>query len=358
MSIRDKKASTRKLGDRRSPIENVELFTYSVGLSQENNFMDNAEKLAKYVWANIGNIGNVIDKKEYPVIARRIYEKDTPQTAGMSEAEIQALQITTNTSWIRALDKLEEQKPKLYGLLLQLLTEEGEDKVKSMGNWPKVEETRDPLLLWELIVWTHQLKADDISPEELKYTARVRYQKCWQGAEETLRHYFRRRKECLSVLLAVGEPKVDKSQQSMDFLEGLHRGHFGDMLTDLKFRVRTRQASFPTTMEEAYDYAANYWDTTRKRVTFRREVEPASAPVTVYAADATTQKSLCEGCGRYHYGECWGPKGKNKRTTGNSNNNAIMPNAVESCNKKTINFASSLDKEDGEDVYIPGVPQL
>ena len=76
MSIRDKKASTRKLGDRRSPIENVELFTYSVGLSQENNFMDNAEKLAKYVWANIGNIGNVIDKKEYPVIARKGYSAD------------------------------------------------------------------------------------------------------------------------------------------------------------------------------------------------------------------------------------------------------------------------------------------
>jgi hypothetical protein len=150
-------------------------------------------------------------------------------------------------------------KTKFFGFLLQLLTEDGEDRIRNNAEeWQIIEDTCDPLLLWKAIVTTHSLRTTDMSLVETRRSARVAYQRCIQLGGESLLNFKNRFKQCVDVLDAVGETKPTEDVLAVDFMEGLDKRLYGDMMNDLKNRVRNGEAQFPDSLLSAHKYAKNY----------------------------------------------------------------------------------------------------
>lgn len=127
------KPAARRLARRTSPVADVDIFSYRAGSSDAllSNFLENKERLSKYVLANYGDLGKIIKEQEYPVIQRTVLDPNNELYEGIPAARLRKMHAVLDVEWTKDMKKLEDQRTKLYGFLLQLLTKEGEEKIRS-----------------------------------------------------------------------------------------------------------------------------------------------------------------------------------------------------------------------------------
>jgi len=84
---------------------------------------------------------------------------------------------------------MHENRPKLFALIQQYLSEESLDEIKRSDKYEDIEEKTDPLELWLLVEETH--KVNSISKVEVvtKMAARSTYQTMRQGPFESIITY-------------------------------------------------------------------------------------------------------------------------------------------------------------------------
>ena len=313
------KAATRKPAKRVSPVADVDIFTYNVGArdAMASNFLENTERLSKYALATYGDLGRIIKEKKYPKIPRTVIDPDDDMYEGLSKARIEKMQSVVDQEWAKDVKKLGDQKTRFYGFLQQLLTEEGEERIQNnAAEWAIMDGSCDPLLLWLAIIKTHGLHTDDVSAAESRRSARTGYQRCYQQNGESLLNYYNRFRQAVNIIQAVGEVEPSEDTQAIDFFEGLDKRLYGEMLRDLKNRVRNRESTFPDTLAGAHGYAKNYIPPYVRRsdvsgsksvyhATAEYDASPAPSVVST-VAESRPQKKACDECGRFHFGKCWG----------------------------------------------------
>lgn len=343
----DRPAGTRR-GKRVSPVEEVDMFTYSTGTRDvlASNFLENTERLSKYMLTTFGELGKMIKLRRYPEIPRQVVDPVAMGMGTISNKRVLKLQALADQEWLKEVMKMSSNKVKMYGLLMQLVTEEGEERIKgTTENWDEIERECDPLGLWKAIIVTHGMRTDDLSEHEAKRSARINYQKCYQVQGESLLSYTNRFRQCIAILSAVGENVPEDSAASIDYLEGLDKRQYGEMLRDIKNRARNKITEFPADLSAAHVFARNYIQPYMPSV---RRSEHVNA--TVYQAVsaepyAAARKSKCETCGRFHFGVCWG---KDKERSPYPPSNASV-NVLHANNKKDA-VEPSVDG-DGEPFY-------
>lgn len=179
------KPAARKPAKRTFHLADVDIFSNSAGARAvlASNFLENSEKLSKHALAIYGELGRIIREKEYPTLQRQVQDPD----AGLTPQELQKMQAEVNAEWAKDVKRLNDLKTELYGFLMQLLTEEGEERIRnSTAEWEVIERTCDPCCCVLAIVRTHGLRTEDMSEAESKRSARIGYSRCHQQNGESL----------------------------------------------------------------------------------------------------------------------------------------------------------------------------
>lgn len=142
-----------------------------------------------------------------------------------------------------------------------------------------------------------------LSPHESRRNARVGYSRCRQVNKKTLLSYYNRFKQCIDILTAVGETVPTNQVKAIDFMED--KCDYGDMMRDLKNRVRNNESTFPLTLTAAHEYARNYIPFQSRRLeggqtatAFIAEEgndNAVGAPVAI----TTITETKCRTCGRF-----------------------------------------------------------
>lgn len=133
-----------------------------------------------------GDLGRMIKRELYyiPVFI-------APDFSGqnLTANKEQEMWLNALKSHQRKLDKIEDDRPKLYGLICRHMSAESKDKVAQDPDYEDWSVATDPEKLWQMIVKTH--KVDCMSSVDVvkEQAARKAYQMIKQGAFETLAQY-------------------------------------------------------------------------------------------------------------------------------------------------------------------------
>jgi len=131
-----------------------------------NNFIKFRDALSKAALKEYGEVGKLIkqEKMEKPKAPDRAkYNFQDPD--GIDKA----LYLEELKLYHRKMEECERNGPKLYGLILQYLSNESLDAIKRDPDWADTEAKADPEKLWELIVQKHKVhsasKVEQIVPQ-------------------------------------------------------------------------------------------------------------------------------------------------------------------------------------------------
>jgi hypothetical protein len=84
---------------------------------------------------------------------------------------------------------MEEDRPKLYGLIMQHMSVESKDEVAQDEDYKEWHQEKDPEKLWQAIIRTHKMDTVSNVDSVKALAARKAYQNIKQGSFETLAQY-------------------------------------------------------------------------------------------------------------------------------------------------------------------------
>jgi hypothetical protein len=89
----------------------------------------------------------------------------------------------------KEVKELEKDRPKLYALILQYLSDESLEEVKHSDDWDTIEQETDPAMLWDVIESTHKINTISKVEPVTVMAARTTYQQMKQGAYKSIITY-------------------------------------------------------------------------------------------------------------------------------------------------------------------------
>jgi hypothetical protein len=239
----------RKLEEER---RGIPMLRYGKG----NNFYKFRETLSEVAMEKFGNLGKLIDLEEYylPEMVFTDFE-----AMGYSDTRIERLELEEYKEHTRKLTKMEEDRPKLYGLIMQHMSVESKDEVAQDEEYEEWHQDKDPEKLWQAIIRTH--KVDTVSNVDAvkDLAARKAYQNIKQGSFETLAQYSVRFCDTYKAYKATAteERPVDVAEQdqALDFFHGLDQGRYAQFKTSMLNGWATKAFDPPETPNDIYRIA-------------------------------------------------------------------------------------------------------
>ena len=86
----------------------------------------------------------------------------------------------------KKLNKMSEERPRLYYYIYGFLSQESEDAVKSHEDFEECMKEQSPLKLWKIINETHRTASQTRDRQLLAYEARENYHRIRQGPIERI----------------------------------------------------------------------------------------------------------------------------------------------------------------------------
>jgi hypothetical protein len=132
---------------------------------------------------------------------------------------------------------MEEDRLKLYGLIMQHMSLESKDKVAQDEEYKDWHQDKDPEKLWQVIIRTH--KVDTVSNVDTvkDLAARKAYHNIKQGSFETLAQYSVRFRDTYKAYKATATEEcpvdVAEQDQAFDFFHGLDQGRYAQFKTSM-----------------------------------------------------------------------------------------------------------------------------
>jgi hypothetical protein len=114
---------------------------------------------------------------------------------GMTTANVAVMELEAVKAHQKRLEKMAEDQPKLYGLIMQHMSIESKDEVAQDPEYENLHAKKDPEKLWKAIVRTHKVDCVSSVTAIQELAARKAYQNIRQGAYETLAQYSERFRE-------------------------------------------------------------------------------------------------------------------------------------------------------------------
>jgi len=114
-----------------------------------------------------------------------------------------------------------EQRPKIFADIWKRLSDISKDVVERHEEWTACNEERCPAHLWQILIATHSIRADNNAPVVRKFHARSSYNSVKQFGGEGLVSYRQRFESAYDSYLAAGNEKLEDETTAMDFFSGL-----------------------------------------------------------------------------------------------------------------------------------------
>jgi hypothetical protein len=223
-----------------------------------NNFVKFKAALSEVALEEYGDLGRLIKKESYylPTFTAPDYTG-----MGLTQDEAGKMRMDAMKAHQRKLERMRDDCPKLYGLILRHMSPESKDEVAQDPDYEDWSEATDPEKLWKAIVSTHKVDCVTSVDAVKELAARKAYQSIRQGSFETLAQYSERFRETFQAYKATEkDPKdhpidVSEADQAMDFFHGLDDGRYGEFKQNVKNGWAMKSMNPPTTVNQIYRLA-------------------------------------------------------------------------------------------------------
>jgi hypothetical protein len=160
----------------------------------DNNFSKFKEKLARAAMERYGDLSRLIETDEY-------FEPDKPNVDDYDLADDEyginvAEYKDALKEYRRAVNDMKNNRSKLYAMIEGKLSVESLDEVKRHENYETFHIEKDPLELWKAVKEIHLVSTTCNVEGVVKKTARDSYNRCHQGAYESIISYKERFDAC------------------------------------------------------------------------------------------------------------------------------------------------------------------
>jgi len=157
-----------------------------------NNFVKFKAALSEVALEEYGDLERLIKKESYylPTFTAPDYSG-----MGLTTGEARKMRMDAMKAHQRKLERMTDERPKLYGLILRHMSAESKDEVAQDPNYETWSEATDPEKLWQAIVKTHKVDCVTSIDAVKELVARKAYQLIRQGSFETLAQYSERFRE-------------------------------------------------------------------------------------------------------------------------------------------------------------------
>jgi hypothetical protein len=132
----------------------------------------------------------------------------------------------------RKIEGYDKNAPKLYGLILQFLSDESLEAVKKDEGWETIEADADPEGLWKVIVQKHKVHSASEVGQIVKLSTRQLYCSMRQGSFESIISYKERFNSALAAYKDQGNPNMQDEDIALDFFSGLDNARYADIKAD------------------------------------------------------------------------------------------------------------------------------
>jgi len=222
----------------------------------QGNFAKFKEAISKAALRDYGHLGKLIETGDY-------YKPPEPDTVDYDFANDpygldKALFLEAMKDYRKELHKMHSDRPKLYALIMQYLSEESLDEVKRSDKYEDIKKATEPRELWNLIEETHKVNTISKVEAVTKLAARTTYQGMRQGPYETIIQYKERFDNAKKTYEDQGNPPMEDVDIAMDFFRGLDNNRYGHFKTQIMNDLTAKVLVQPQNLNEMY-LLANQW---------------------------------------------------------------------------------------------------
>ena len=227
-----------------------------------NNFSKFKEAISKSALKNYGQLGKLIKLGKY-------YVPEEPLSTdydfindplGVNKAAY----LEDMKEYRKEIMKMRNERPKLYALILQYLSDESLEEIKRSDKFEKIDEETDPLNLWLLVEETHKVTSISKVEAVTKLAARSTYATMRQGPYESIITYKERFTVALKAYDDQGNPKLEDRDIAMDFFRGLDNARYATFKTEIMNGLTSKAIEQPDSLNAMYLLANQWLKTTTK----------------------------------------------------------------------------------------------
>jgi hypothetical protein len=199
-----------------------------------NNYYQFQQALYKKALKDYGDLAKLIIQNKYYVPE---FSQPDYTSTGLDVSEIVMLRTEMMKDFAKQVGKMKQDRPKLYGLILEHLSVESRDEIAQEQDYEIWHNATDPEKLWQAITKTHKVDCVSTVTQVKELTARKAYQTIKQGPFESLAQYSERFREtyCSYKNMAPSSNPVDieEGKQAMDFFHGLDQERYAVFKTNM-----------------------------------------------------------------------------------------------------------------------------
>jgi hypothetical protein len=181
---------------------------------------------------------------------------------GFSTEQAEKMNLEKFKDHSRKLTKMEEDRPKLYGLIMKHMSMESKDEVAQEPNYEVWHAEKDPEQLWQAIIKTHKVDCVSNVMAVKELAARKAYQSIKQGSFESLAQYSERFRDTYRGYKATGTASkpidVPEEEQALDFFHGLDPSRYATFKTSMMNGWATQAFKPPVTVNEIHRIAGTW----------------------------------------------------------------------------------------------------
>ncbi len=221
-----------------------------------HNFMLFKEAMSKKELVDYGNLGKLI--KQGSIILPNQLNHASYDLEDDNDSLNKIEYLEDMKAYHRELADFRRDKPKLYALLLQHLSDESLDAVQKEVQWTKIEENADPEGLWQLIELKHKVHSTSKVEAVVKLAARTQLAMMRQGAFESIVAFKKRYTNALKVYKDQKNPDLSKVDEAMDFFSKLDNTRYAEFKTTYLNNLQLKACNPPADLNEIFTLVNTY----------------------------------------------------------------------------------------------------
>jgi hypothetical protein len=156
---------------------------------------------------------------------------------GFSTEQAERMNLEKFKEHTRRLTKMEEDRQKLYGLIMKNMSVESRDEVAQEPDYDTWHAEKDAEKLWQAIIKMHKVDCVSSITGVKELASRKAYQNIKQGPFESLAQFSERFRDTYRGYKATGTAArpidVEESEQALDFFYGLDPARYGTFKTSM-----------------------------------------------------------------------------------------------------------------------------
>ena len=234
--------------------EEIPVLKYGPG----NNFSKFKEAISNAALKENGALGKLIKQGSYVKIEPKEPDEKTYKLATNRYGVNKERYLEDCKEYRKDLSKMRENRPKLYGLITQYLSDESKDEIKRQEKYEEIEKAADPEGLWKLVEETHKINSISKVVAVTKLATRSTYYSMRQGADESIITYKERFDNAKKACEDQENPTLDDKDVAMDFFKGLDDARYSGFKMDFMNQLTLKTISQPENLNMMY-LIANQW---------------------------------------------------------------------------------------------------